>query len=159
MDHCVPGPVTLLNGKVFFDPHTIHSDGCFMTNFAMFSGQDPGQYDATATTNGRINSLDGNFDYVNAAGDMGLAVTGTVTGATTNDLANSLSRDRYAIAALQHDNGREHYVLVTGAAINPRTHECDFTIYDPAGHFGYLSDYEAATGSRHAVLDMITDIQ
>jgi hypothetical protein len=159
MDHCTPGPVTLSGGSVFNDPHTIHSDGCFMTDFSMFSGQNPAQYDSTATANGRINQQTGNFDYTMAANDLGMTVTGTVTGATTDDLANSLSQDRYAIAALQHDNGREHYVLVTGAAVNPRTHQCDFNIVDPAGHFNFLSDYEAVSGSRHAVLDMITDIQ
>lgn len=149
MDHCIPTPT---------DRHTIRNDGCFMTCFSMFSGENPGQFDETMTANGRIDSRTGNFNYIGAASDMGLEVSGTIIQADQNDVGLALGRDSYVIAALQHSNGREHYVLVTGVGINPRTNACDFRINDPAGNHQFLSDYEVDSSNHGATLDMVVEI-
>ncbi len=134
------GPNKLSSGKL--DPHTIKSDGCLLTCLAMLSSEyDPGSADVKASGVSHI-FLSGNLnDPSKVANDLSLNIDSSYSADITMVPAALSSGSNYVIAEVAH-GGRTHFVVVTGVAFNPTTHQCDYTIADPGvAQNKYLSQY------------------
>ena len=140
-DNTTLGPNKLPSGRL--DPHTIQSDGCFMTCLTMVAnGYDPGTADSSISDNDDIYSSGKNNGNLkpSAANDVGLSIDASYS-ANVNNVPQAISESDFVIARVTH-GGRTHYVLITGSAYNPATHNCDYTIADPGtANHSYLSQY------------------
>ena len=106
----------------------------------MIAGVDPGTADQIVSANGDIED-NGNLDTQDAANDLGLNVDSSYS-ATEDDIPNAVANSDVVVARVANGS-RSHYVVITGAAVNPTTNECDYTIADPGTSYGtgYLSKY------------------
>jgi hypothetical protein len=131
--------------------NTIGWIGCGITCISMIdSPNDPGQIDSTLTDDGDFDES-GNLDMKHAAQDLNYSYT-YVPGSQTSQIEDALCGkgdfpgSNYVIAEVSH-NGHQHFVVVTGEALNPGN-ECDLTIADPSKlNYTFLSLYDGGAVS------------
>ena len=138
IDNTTSGPNNLSSGNP--DPHTIKSDGCYMTCLGMIAGIDPATADTVMSNNNHI-FLNGSLK-AGAPSDVGLNVDSSYS-ATVANVPAALASSNAVLAVVNH-GGRTHYVVITGTAYNPATGQCDYTIADPgtSSPGKYLSQYQ-----------------
>lgn len=114
-----------------------------MSCLAMISnGFDPATADVRMSANGHISNTGGIPNLSAAAHDLGLGRLCSYY-ANNSSIPNALNESNYVIAEVPH-SGRYHYVLISGVAYNPTTHNCDYTIVDPgSANTTFLSQYGA----------------
>jgi hypothetical protein len=95
-----------------------------------------------------INSS-GGLDLKQAAQDLKFNYQISYSTAATA-IVDALCDTRNSIIAEVPHYGHSHFVVVTGQTINPATHNCDFSIADPASNpqNNFLSQYGSVTSLR-----------
>lgn len=120
-----------------------------MTCIGMLGGEDPGIMNTLLTLDGGIGYPVPNLDDGKAAQAAGVSYIGATYPYSDSAVLGQLNKGNYVIVGMLHNTTHAdgtvtrgpHFVVVTGAGINPVTHNCDFKIDDPAGKFQYLNTY------------------
>lgn len=136
--------------------NTIHCAGCLLSCLSMLVGKDPGTVDAILSNQSPAVFTDsGGLNLTLAADDLGLCSNSSATDVTPGDIVTLMAQNIYLIMKLYNStSGDTHFVVITGAGVNPSTHQCDFTINDPGSSniaTQYLGKYSLANGWQWSI--------